>query len=138
MRVLRLFAKITFLFINLSIGNSALLEVWRQRTYVRGKQSVAFICEHIVDSVLQMNESRLKKKARMFSVNFSILWQNCNRKMDKLTMDGQVRLDLTGNQKSRAKKEIRWTSKIKFSFVRMFSQPGYVQGLARASNWVSI
>jgi len=110
LRFLRLFAKIKFVGSNLSIGNAALLDVWRTQKCGRNNQSAVFflICEHTNDSFLQMNETCLKKKTRMLSVNLSVLWQKCHRKMDKFTvkysnwMESNLSLGLIGNE-SRAK-----------------------------------
>jgi len=35
----------------------------------------------------------------MFTVNCSTLCRKCNRKMDKFTMEGQVRFDLIENER---------------------------------------
>jgi len=121
---LRLFAKIKFVGSNLSIGNAALLDVWRKQKCGRDKQSAvfSFICQHINDSFLQINETRLKEKARMFSVNLSVLWQKCHRKIDKFTekyanwMEGNLSLDLIGNKSiAKPKKKLAGRPKITFS-----------------------
>jgi len=121
---LRLFAKIKFVGSNLSIGNAALLDVWRKQKCGRDKQSavLSFICQHINDSFLQINETRVKEKARMFSVNLSVLWQKCHRKIDKFTekyanwMEGNLSLDLIGNKSiAKPKKKLAGRPKITFS-----------------------